>query len=1161
MSKLKSSKRNYKIVSILLVFIISINVFAAELDKFIDCTRSETIESYIDENSKNENLFNNTEYIKLLQTFLNNGADINTLDEFGRNSLMRLLNERQFIWSNYNFEPTIKFLLEKGIFIDHQDRDGKSALFYAEDGYIPLLIQFGSDTTIKDNMGNTALNRSQVVGYKHNRNIIKFSQSINIPDNNGKTPVMKLFAENSFTKDASSILRTLAEKGADLRKKDVNGYNVMHYAAYAGDKNSVLFLIKQGVKCDVKSKKDKNTPLLLATERGQTEIAKLLFENGANPKKKNRAGLSAQISAYAHNNRELINLFSEPKLKFNLKRKKPFELSPVNDLNISPARYTHYRSFSEYLLFTACRYGNFVLLNYLNDNGVDINQIGMYGETPLLAASNNNQYTVVKYLLEEGASAKNSEDSTYENIFWLVSENNNKNINDPLNKLLYENTDNRILNNTEYAILKYVYPINFEDIDFYKKHYPDLYNYFNIVYATYKFHKDYKSGFNYLLKQKVPFDLILRYYIDDNEYFRGNIKFSNDFIKIMLKSGENRLSIDSLYKFIKSVPREKQIKYFDDIVRQAITNYDDNLIMQIKGSYNYLIDLENYNLIEYISKKSKNINRFETVYRTPSNKKYTPLMYAAVFSDTKMIKLLLKCGVSLEIRGDFGRTVLHEAVGKKNNTENVKLLLDQKIDVDVKDNYGVTPLMIAAENGNNEIIKILLKYGADVNKVDNDGWSALLWACYKGQNGTAKFLLNNGSDVNIVTDNGFSPIIMSKIFNNYRLTELLYNFNAKEISDNNEKLMEFQLLKAAETGNYEKTIELINIGVNKNCYDSRMRTPIFLAAKNGHYKTVKILLKAGCDPNLSDKNNVSPLMAVVNNETAFRYGNNVNYIGIIKLLIRYNADINHQDKYGNSAIHYASEIYNVEENIVKLLINEDANPGLKNKNGNTIIHLAAFNEKRIYSEDWKKILKKIKNLDDLNNRGVTPLMIASISDSTEFLKILLDNSADPNVKDRNGFKAIDYAMSVNNINAVKILEKVTSDVSDKVYLILGNEEKYYYRYKSALKYYETGLDKKNNPDLFYGAGISSLMNNDYRNAYHYFLKGLELAPSNSDLLYGIGYYYTKINNQQKAVEYLYQAVLNDYHYPYRILYHEDFELLRKSEKFKKVQKLIEKYNP
>ena len=74
---------------------------------------------------------------------------------------------------------------------------------------------------------------------------------------------------------------------------------------------------------------------------------------------------------------------------------------------------------------------------------------------------------------------------------------------------------------------------------------------------------------------------------------------------------------------------------------------------------------------------------------------------------------MVKGGVDLEGRDSRGFKALHYAVyGGLNDL--VGEMLNNGVNVDPIDNeFGVTPLYIAAINGNNQLCKLLLDYGAD----------------------------------------------------------------------------------------------------------------------------------------------------------------------------------------------------------------------------------------------------------------------------------------------------------------------------------------------------------------------------------------------------------------------------------------------------------------
>ncbi len=115
----------------------------------------------------------------------------------------------------------------------------------------------------------------------------------------------------------------------------------------------------------------------------------------------------------------------------------------------------------------------------------------------------------------------------------------------------------------------------------------------------------------------------------------------------------------------------------------------------------------------------------------------TALMRAALAGDVELSKLLLSHGADPKIISKDRETVLMAACGTgfingyhrqrtpAERLELVKMLVDMGQDINAADNYGITPLMVAANLGDLEIVKYLISKGADLTAHDlgkkNDG--------------------------------------------------------------------------------------------------------------------------------------------------------------------------------------------------------------------------------------------------------------------------------------------------------------------------------------------------------------------------------------------------------------------------------------------------------
>jgi len=122
---------------------------------------------------------------------------------------------------------------------------------------------------------------------------------------------------------------------------------------------------------------------------------------------------------------------------------------------------------------------------------------------------------------------------------------------------------------------------------------------------------------------------------------------------------------------------------------------------------------------------------------------WTPLYWASRNGKTEVVKLLLAApGIDVIHADNDGRTPLFIA-SEEGRTEIVKLLLAAPgIDVNKANNWA--PLSGASGNGRTEVVKLLLAApGIDVNQADNDGRTPLYWASQEGHAEVVKLLIES----------------------------------------------------------------------------------------------------------------------------------------------------------------------------------------------------------------------------------------------------------------------------------------------------------------------------------------------------------------------------------------------------------------------------------
>jgi ankyrin repeat protein len=85
---------------------------------------------------------------------------------------------------------------------------------------------------------------------------------------------------------------------------------------------------------------------------------------------------------------------------------------------------------------------------------------------------------------------------------------------------------------------------------------------------------------------------------------------------------------------------------------------------------------------------------------------YTPLIDAASLGQTGIMKILLDEGADINATNNYGATPLHMAAGW--HPEGINLLLTAGADANMRDAYGSTPLNYAVRSGNTNTTKIIM---------------------------------------------------------------------------------------------------------------------------------------------------------------------------------------------------------------------------------------------------------------------------------------------------------------------------------------------------------------------------------------------------------------------------------------------------------------------
>jgi ankyrin repeat protein len=120
-----------------------------------------------------------------------------------------------------------------------------------------------------------------------------------------------------------------------------------------------------------------------------------------------------------------------------------------------------------------------------------------------------------------------------------------------------------------------------------------------------------------------------------------------------------------------------------------------------------------------------------------------------------------------------GHTALMRAA-LDGNTEKVKELIQQGVDINQRDENGRTALMFAVINSHYETTRVLLESGADVNAKSNKGGTALMGAASDGDLRMVQALLDGGADVQArLRETNESAVTLAERHGHAEITRLL----------------------------------------------------------------------------------------------------------------------------------------------------------------------------------------------------------------------------------------------------------------------------------------------------------------------------------------------------------------------------------------------------
>ena len=332
---------------------------------------------------------------------------------------------------------------------------------------------------------------------------------------------------------------------------------------------------------------------------------------------------------------------------------------------------------------------------------------------------------------------------------------------------------------------------------------------------------------------------------------------------------------------------------------------------------------------------------------------------------------------------------------------------------------GATSLMLAAQNANKSLVKIILQKAPEsIQQVDITNRNVLFYAVEGNSLKLVKYLIKKGANPETIGSLNNRAVSMGILKGNFRMVKYFIKNHSKNFDDKYKS----QIKGTAALGGKLKIVKYLYklygfADINKKGVFEE--TVLFDAAHN-----------AKSSYSIGDLEN-KPLKRFFNNP-----------IRLIDYLIEHGADVNVQDRDGETALFKCKEYLD----LVKYFIEKGTDINLKNKEGKTVLgklvdyivtsqKMIVFGETQYWDSgliDFEKIFKVVQYLEDNGSEikypysnGMSYLLFeATKTDNRLVLQKLIKYGMDINTKDLNNKTPLDYAMEQKQEGLISFLKKL-----------------------------------------------------------------------------------------------------------------------------------------
>lgn len=386
-----------------------------------------------------------------------------------------------------------------------------------------------------------------------------------------------------------------------------------------------------------------------------------------------------------------------------------------------------------------------------------------------------------------------------------------------------------------------------------------------------KYYNNIKSKYNALLENTIQEDCA-----NIANYFHSH---GSDYLRIALASAPSEV-----------------IKHF--ITNETTLNILEQTYSDGKTVLHFAVENRDLNTVKMLVNLGANINK-------TNNQEMTPFHIAAYLGDMDIVSFFVENGADVK---QHGSTAIFYATCTGSRSV-VKYLLNNG--AVITNPHATKALLGAACGGYLDIVRMLIENGkVDINCMTPQLKTPLFQAVNNNRLQTAQYLIKNGASLHIEGGCILHVAIEKK---NLEMIELLLSHRADLLSVRMGKYQESALDIAVQGNQLPIVAQLVKHGANLNAH-AKYNTVLIAAVQNhmgeNHASSnflpmIIFLLEKGADVNAVDIS--------ANKQSALHVAVLKNNFKLVKLLVKYGADIHLYDAHGDSPFSLAQSPYTARE--------------------------------------------------------------------------------------------------------------------------------------------------------------------------------------------------------------------------------------------------------